>query len=278
MRTMRLPLVGAAVLALVVGAVAGVAGQAEDAAAPTLACVQPIEPGDYVDTYEGDSGSADYWVVVPGGYAEDAPVPLVMWLSWISDVELDHTDWKPHLADLGVLFVVVGETRAWDVEALLALISRLEEDYCVDPEHIHVMGASSSGYAVGELACVGSERIASFFGGMGRFAKPGCTPERPVPLIAITGDRDRSAARLSLRKWTAWNGCSADPLVEDLGSGVSRHTYQDCDADIVLFDIEGASHGFIFNECIGPAPCEAYSEVDQFDEALAFFEQHPLPD
>jgi hypothetical protein len=67
--------------------------------------------------------------------------------------------------------------------------------------------------------------------------------------------------------------------VEDLGSGVSRKTYQDCEADVLFYHIAGAGHAFILHECIGPGAsfCQAYEEVNQLEEALRFSEDHPLP-
>ena len=149
------------------------------------------------------------------------------------------------------------------MDALLALIDRLEADYCLDQRRVHVMGSSSSAYTAGMLACEAPERIASFQDGMGFWVPSGCVPERPVPLTAITGRDDPSGVRQSVEQWADRNGCEAEPLIEDLGSGVSRHVYQDCDADVVLFDIEGAGHNIIMHECIGPGVtfCRAYAEA-----------------
>lgn len=248
---------------------------------PSSGCDVPLaEPGDYADTYVAGDSTARYWVVVPEAYAQDAPVPLVLWLSsGDGDADTHYAGWKPYLDGIGELFVVVGRTGAWEVDALTSLIGRLEADYCIDSHRIHVMGSSSSAYALAQLVCQETERIASFQGGMGMFKPVSCVPQRPVPLTAITGGRDRPAVRLSVEQWAEWSGCEAEPGVEDLGSGVRRHVYQDCDADVVLFDIERAGHNFIFHECIGPAAgyCRAYAEVDQLEEALTFFRQHPLP-
>ena len=281
MRSLRMTLAGTVTLALLGGLGGVVAAQTDDAMAASAGCDAPlVEPGEYEATYEVGDFSGKYWVVVPEGYGEDAPLPLVMWLaSGSGDADMAYAGWRPYLDDVAVLFAVVGRTGGWDVEALLALIDRLEADYCIDQRRIHARGSSSSAYTAGMLACEASERIASFQDGMGFFEPSGCVPERPVPLTAITGKDDRSGVRQSVERWAEWNGCEAEPLIEDLGSGVSRLTYLDCDADVVLFDIEGAGHNFVLHECIGPgvALCRAYAEVDQLDEALAFFEQHPLP-
>jgi len=281
MRTLRLCLAGTVIVVLLGGMGGAAVGQPDEAVLPSSGCEVPLaEPGDYAASYVVGDSTAKYWVVVPETYAQEAPIPLVLWLSsGDGDADTHYVGWKPYLDDIGELFVVVGKTGAWDVDALVSLIDQLTLDYCIDPRRVHVMGSSSSAYALAKLVCQESGRIASFQGSMGLFKPVGCVPERPVPLTALTGGNDRTAVGVSVAQWAAWNGCEAEPLVEDLGSGVSRHAYQDCAADVVLLDIEGAGHNFVFHECIGPAAgyCRAYQEVDQLEEALAFFEQHPLP-
>ena len=80
-------------------------------------------------------------------------------------------------------------------------------------------------------------------------------------------------------RWSAINGCDPEPAVEDLGSGVLRKTFQNCEADILFYDIEGMGHCFVFHEAKGPIAgwvCE-YEEFDYFEDGLRFFAEHPLP-
>ena len=67
-------------------------------------------------------------------------------------------------------------------------------------------------------------------------------------------------------------------MVEDLGSGVTRSTYGGCAADVVLYDVADVGHAFVFHECIGPGAtwCTENEVLDQLEEALRFFEAHPL--
>ena len=284
MRVLQASVAATTILVLLWG-LSGVAAAQDDKdmASKSAGCDKPIvEPGDYEGINDVGDDAERYWVVVPESYGQKGAVPLVVWLSSGGGfVDSNYAGWRPYLDDIDVLFAVAStETeRSLDTDTMLALIDRLEEDYCIDLRRIHVMGESSSSGAVGRLACAGSERIASFLGGMGGFDAPGCVASRAVPLFAITGDQDRWIVEPSVERWAETNGCDADPLVEDLGSGVSRSTYRSCDGDVVFFDIEGVGHAFIFHECIGPAAgfCRAYAEVDQLDDALAFFEQHPLP-
>jgi poly(3-hydroxybutyrate) depolymerase len=285
MREARTSLTVATILVLLGGS-SGVATAEAGVGTVSLSagCDKPIvESGDYEGVNDVGDDAERYWVVVPESYGQNAPLPLVLWLSSGGGfVDSNYAGWRPYLDDIDVLFAVAStETeRSLETDTMLALLDRLEADFCIDLRRIHVMGESSSSGAVGRLACAGSQRIASFLGGMGGFDAPGCVPERPVPLFALTGDQDRWIVAPSVERWATANGCDADPLVEDLGSGVSRSTYRGCDGDVVFYDIEGVGHAFIFHECIGPAAgfCRAYAEVDQLDDALEFFEQHPMPE
>ncbi len=82
-----------------------------------------------------------------------------------------------------------------------------------------------------------------------------------------------------MNRWVERNRCDLEPLVEDLGSGVLRKTYQNCEADIVFFDIEGMGHAWPVHEVKGPGSIwiVEYEEIDYFEEAYAFFAEHPLP-
>ena len=100
------------------------------------------------------------------------------------------------------------------------------------------------------------------------------------PNTVGTRRRIRDLVAASIERWEERNDCAGDPSVEELGSGVSRIRPGDCRADVLLYDIQGVGHAFIFHECIGPAAgyCREYAELDQLDEALLFFEDHPLPE
>jgi len=66
---------------------------------------------------------------------------------------------------------------------------------------------------------------------------------------------------------------------KDLGSGITRHTYQGCAADVVVYDFQGMGHQLAAFECTGPAGsyCAEYEDFDSFQAWEEFFAQHPLP-
>jgi poly(3-hydroxybutyrate) depolymerase len=219
--------------------------------------------------------------VVPKGYADLAPAPLILRLaSGTGRLDPAFERWRPYLDPVESIFVVaeLGGFSHRQSSTLTALIDQLVAAYCIDPRRVHALGASSSGPVVAALACDASVPIASFSAGMG-FFPPLCASPRPLPLMAITGDVDRAPVSTSVERWAESNGCDAEPVDEDLGSGVTRKTYQGCDADVVLYDIEGAGHGFIRQECLGTDfdDCIKTEVFDELVETERFFAEHPLP-
>ena len=260
----------------------GAAAQDEADAVPATAsagCDEPlVEPGEYEGTNDFEEVGQGYWVVVPAGYAELAPAPLILWLA-SGGGSLDQSIgwWRPYL-DAAESVFVVAEQMSIDhggAPTLTALIDQLEAEYCIDPRRVHAMGQSSSGPTVAALACDASDRIASFFAAAGPFAS--CTPERPVPLMAMTGDPERRIVTRSVEYWSEAYGCDPEPVIEELGSGVTRTAYQGCLADIVLYDVRGAGHQFIRKECVSDDyGCYTNEVFDQLIEAERFFAEHPL--
>jgi poly(3-hydroxybutyrate) depolymerase len=167
-------------------------------------------------------------------------------------------------------------------EVHLALIDQIAVDYCIDMRHINTVGYSSSAPKAMRLACEAPDRIASVVASVAPF-RTNCEPTRPVPLLAFTGDRDRSNTTSSVEWWAEANGCDAEPVDDDLGSGVTRRTYENCRASVVFYDIADTGHGVFFRECIGVAPlplgdvfCQQNAVVDQLDEMDSFLAEHPL--
>ena len=262
---------------------------AEDAtpASASAGCEGPlVEPGVYdgVNEFTSDLGEVAqaYRVVVPKEYAERAPAPLILDLATgVGALENAFYSWSPYLDSAESIFVTA-ELRHFTHRApatLVALIDHLAAEYCVDPLRVHAMGWSGSSGIVSDLACEASDRIASFYGGMGGFA-PYCDAPLPVPVISLTGGVDRAVVSSSVEAWAENNGCDPEPVDEDLGSGVTRREYQGCEADVVLYEIQGAPHGIVRRACIDKRGdfCIQSDVYDQLREVELFFAEHPLPE
>lgn len=216
------------------------------ASAAGRGCEVLHEPGEYEGVGHYGDTEQPYWMVVPATYAEMAPAPLYVDLA--ADVG-DHNGqlegWRPYLDDLDGLMIVVNtetSTRG-QADALASLVDQIMSDYCVDSRRVHVLGSSHSFGMADRFACEYSHRIASFVAAMGPGHTIGnCLPVRAVPLLTFTGDADRDGVNRLVDKWVDINGCDPEPVVDDLGSGVMRKTYQNCAADILYYDIEGMGH------------------------------------
>jgi dienelactone hydrolase len=274
-------LISAMAMGLLAGSAVGVAAQDEAVPASASAgCDAPlVEPGEYEGTNDFEDAAQGYWVVVPADYAELAPAPLILFIAMAGEsLDSNFEWWRPYLGPAESVFVVA-EQNSIDhkgAPTLTALIDQLGAEYCIDTRRVHAMGQSTSGKTVAALACDASDRIGSFFVGIAGFD---CTPEQPVPFIAMTGDSDRRAVTKSVEARAEMYSCGPDPIVEDLGSGVTRTTYQGCQADIVLYDVEGVGHGFIRDACLADRfdYCFQNDVFDQLREVERFFAEHPLP-
>jgi polyhydroxybutyrate depolymerase len=176
----------------------------------------------------------------------------------------------------------VADTRTTaqsQVETYLGLIEELVSDYCVDLDRIHIIGSSWSAGLAARLMCEMPDTFASFADSVGSFGNLGSCEPIPKPLIAMTGDFDRTAVVGSVARWATINECDPDPKAEDLGSGITRHTYRGCAADVVLYDFQGMGHQLAAFECTGPAGsyCAEYEDFDSFQAWEEFFAEHPLP-
>lgn len=207
-----------ALMAVLVGAVSA---QPEEMPHSSVGCEAPLAaPGDYKGTFEMDDGSDDHWVVVPEGYADRAPAPLVLWLSNADgSADANYAGWRPELDGIDALFAVAGTSHRSDPDAMLALVDRLEVEYCIDTRHIHPMGSAWTAGPAAALACAAPERVASFYAGMGGFEVADCDPARSVPVLSITGDADRSAVTASIKQWQELNGTHRGPSRRGAGFG-----------------------------------------------------------
>jgi dienelactone hydrolase len=286
-RAINTSLISVLAIGLLAGSTAGVAAQ--DVVEPSSAsagCDGPfVEPGVYdgVNEFTSDIGDVAqaYRVVIPQGYADLAPAPLILWLANLSGfLDPAFEMWSDYLDSAESIFVTAELTDRTHLApaTLVALIDHLAAEYCVDPLRVHAMGQSSSASKVAALACAAADRIASFYGGMGSFS-PKCDSPLPVPLVSLTGDADRELVSRSVEAWAENNGCDPEPVDEDLGSGVTRKEYQGCEADVVLYDVQGVGHGFVRQACVDKRGdyCLANDAFDQLRELERFFAEHPLP-
>ncbi len=160
-----------------------------------------------------------------------------------------------------------------DLSFLGELLDTIEAETCIDTERVYAMGLSNGAFMSSRLACRMSDRIAAVGVVAGVMVWDDCTPDRPVPVLAIHGDsdgivsfdgavgegsatlpiNDTSAAvftRLNLQPvpeavaaWAERNGCEGDPTEERMADDVVRITHP-CDdsASTELVVVEDGGH------------------------------------
>jgi polyhydroxybutyrate depolymerase len=168
------------------------------------------------------------------------------------------------------------------------VLTRLQEDFCVDPRRIYATGFSNGGGMSGFLACKLAERIAAFAPVSGNYyALPdGCNPGRPVPVMEIHGTADPIVPYAGipasespewplpsipqwLQAWANRDGCTQGPFVFLRIPAVTGENWTHCkgNATVVHYRIEGGGHSL--PATIGGTATNVLM--------WQFFQSHPLP-
>ncbi|BBX97969.1 extracellular catalytic domain type 1 short-chain-length polyhydroxyalkanoate depolymerase [Mycobacterium lacus] len=262
-----------AALAFLVLCVAGCGGH------PVLAASSRDQPG----TLQYGGLNRTYTVHVPPG----PPVGLVLNLhggGGTGNGQRGLTNFD-RIADVDNLLVVYpdGYDKSWadgrgaspadrrrvdDVGFLVALTSKLRDDFAVPAGHVFVTGMSNGGFMASRLACDRADVFAAIAPVAGTLGEGvACNPSRPVsvmdshgtadPLVSFKGgvvhgrggiSHAISVARL-VDRWRSVDGCQGDPAVQglpDVGDGthVRRFDSTACAAgtEVVLYQVEGGGH------------------------------------
>jgi len=241
-----------------------------------------IGPDSYEHRHAHTGVEQAYFVVVPETYEPGTPADLYIVVPGGSgSAEGALMGWGPNLVGVQalVVFPELGNPASRTVPMMRALIGDVADTYCVDRSRVYATGSSASAGLTSRLMADASDVIAAFAPGIGRFPTVGLEPIRPVPLIAWSGDVDRAQVELSVAEWAAENGCTAEPTVSDLGSGVAHHHYEGCAASTEYYYFAGMGHQVPNHDCsaTGPQYCAEYEEFDFWQDVGSFFDAHPLP-
>lgn len=77
-----------------------------------------------------------------------------------------------------------------DVAWMGALLDSLEHSLCLDQRRVYVTGYSNGAILTSSLVCAYADRIAAAAPVAGLRDIPGCSPSRPVPIVAFHGTAD----------------------------------------------------------------------------------------
>ncbi len=161
-----------------------------------------------------------------------------------------------------------------DVRFVGELLDLLETELCIDPARVFAAGMSNGGQMSSVLACQLADRITAVAPISGVEFSDSCRG-RPVPVMAFHGDADPivhydggglNATRITdmnywhgevpaglpehegveaaMRNWARHNGCDPEPLEVRLSPEVVRRTWERCDADTILYVVEGGGHAW----------------------------------
>lgn len=277
-------------------------------------CDKPsVPPGQTARTLLHDGIERDYLLYVPDDYDATEPMPLVISIHGFASNPQQQADismWKDVADKHGFITVypqgtgfplrwnsgqrLLGNQGADDVGFISALLDQLETDLCIDSSRIYVNGLSNGAGMSNRLACEMAERFAATGGVAGAYnpVPGGCEPARPVPIIAFHGTDDPivpyeggSAGGLDLphvetwaQQWAERNDCNLNTEETEVTENVSRLSYDDCDADVILYTIDGGGHtwpgGMPLPEFITGTTTQ---EISASELMWDFFMAHPLP-
>jgi len=255
----------------------------EEAGTGVAACSpsHSAEPGLEERNHTLDGVEQPYVVAVPETYDARTPVSVYIVVPGGSGgAQAAAEGWGPTLGGLDalVVFADVGRADRRTVPMIRALIDDVADTYCIDRTRVFASGSSASAGFTARLMADASDVIAAFAPGIGRFGTLGLEPIGPVPLIAWSGDPDRSTVENSVAEWADSNGCERGPSVSDLGSGIAHHHYEGCDAPTEYYYFAGMGHQVPDHDCSADRSgyCAEYEEFDFWDDVGSFFEAHPL--
>jgi polyhydroxybutyrate depolymerase len=257
-------------------------------------------------TFEGEQRT--FVRFVPTSYNGTHPVPVVFEFHGYGSsalVQVFYGDFMPLAEQHGFVIIapngqgsdrhfnLTGEPGLQDDVAMIgALLDHIEATMCVDQTRVYATGMSDGGAVTSALACHDPDRFAAF-GAVAVVAYAQNCAARPVPLMAFAGTADPvvpfnggvvnccghptlPGAPSAVAGWAQHDGCTATPVVDQLGTQVQRHTYTGCTGGTVVFYvIEGGGHtwpGSIPDPSLGMTT----RQINATTTIWSFFQAHSL--
>ena len=261
----------------------------------------------------GFSGvTRNYLVYVPSAYRGDRAVPaLFEFHGYGSNAaqQLVYGDFRP-LADQNDFIIVAPNGQGAephfnltapagqpdDVAFTLAVLDRVESDYCVDTRRVFATGMSDGGAMTSVLACRAADRFAAFGPVAVELYVAGCAPDRPIPIAAFHGTSDPvvpfnggtvsccgnpqiPSAPVAMAGWAQHNGCSTAYVDEPLSSEVVERHWTGCrpNGEVRFYMIQGGGHTWPGSAVTLGSLGLTTRQISATDTLWAFFQAHPLP-
>ena len=310
---------------------ASAASPAAVVAAPSTGCASPIAPPRGTQQRVDVAGAARpgwYLRYVPAVADLTTPAPLVLDLHGYLEGAQIHTatSGMSNLADRHGFVLVspqgTGTDVFWnhrqrpegppDVAFLASVLDAVEHDLCIDRTRVYVVGYSNGAFMTSTLGCVMTDRLAAIAPVAGARFDAGCTPSRPLPVLAFHGTADpivafaggdsasgasldfdsASAANFtgdvnrpvldSLADWAEVDGCDAQPTRRPASAHVVLVQWA-CPTgqEVVFYEVTGGGHswpGSAFSAAISDVIGPTTMEIDASELIWEFFAAHRRAD
>jgi polyhydroxybutyrate depolymerase len=297
-------------LAIVALAAACASGGGDDTAAPvgdvtataSAACQPAADSGVIPRTVPVEGVDRAYTLVVPEDPAP-APTPLIVALHGLDSTAeslLEYTAITRVAAESG--FVVAapqaaGAPAEWndaggatsDVAFIRAVIDDAEDQACIDPARVYVVGFSDGGGMAQRLACDLPENVVA----IAVVAATYQACQAAVPMIAFHGTDDAAVpyegganpdpsgggefplVRRTVSEWARALGCDGLASISRPSQNVELSTYNRCangDGQVLLYTILGGGHTWPGAVPLDPAFVgKTTDEIDASATIIAFF-------
>ena len=299
---------------------------------PSAACrhpaTGPVQPGTSARVLLSGTLERCYLLHIPPGHDAERPAPVVFSLHGFASnarPQEELTGWSD-LADREGFLVVYPEGTSFplrwnassifnaadvdDVQFIRDVVADLSRIVAVDLDRIYVNGMSNGGFMSHRLACEAADLVAAIGMVSASATDPpgGCTPSRPVPVIAFNGTDDplvsyegRSAEGslpdwlirlLNLSRhhavlpavdvwtvdWAERDECSMAPEFIPASGDAGGISYTGClgDAEVILYTIDGGGHTWPGGKPL-PLVGKTSTDLDATATMWAFFAAHPMP-
>lgn len=224
----------------------------------------------------------NYRIYIPAAYTGTTPRPMVFDLHGYTSsaiAEQAYSNFMPIADTANVIFVYPNGTTDgggqpfWnagfgatvdDIGFISNLIDTLLTQYNIDANCVYSCGMSNGGYMSHTLACELNSKIAavaSVTGSMSTLQLATCTPNRPVPVMQISGDADGtvvytgSAGSMGIDAlvdyWVTNNNCNPTPVFTNVpntsltdGCTAEHYVYNggDLGSTVEKYKIIGGGH------------------------------------
>lgn len=183
-----------------------------------------------------------------------------------------------------------------DVTFLTALVSSLEQRYCIDSSRVYATGFSGGARTASQLACDASSTFAAVAPVSGLRRPEPCPTTRAVPILSFHGTADPvdpynghgqaywtySVPQAAL-DWAQQDACSSTASTSQPAAGVMLTEYSGCtgSAKVELYTIEGEGHEWPGGPTLPKSLTKALGPQSNAIEAnsimWAFFQANPMP-